>query len=222
MFKTLLALALTTSFAHASVIQVEAAAGTTNFLGSAEAYRTAVELALTGPSHQSAVVADYTSVSHQALFGGNGGYAWKSTINFGVATAANYSFQAGVDFGRGGAMFLDGVAVDFKGYDIYWGNNFNNPSQFLSTSALLAAGNHVLSFYGFEGCCDGAQRAQFSAAGSAYKVFGDNDGLSLIQAPVAPVSEPGSVALFAAGLGIAGLIGRRRNAALARSTAAAV
>ena len=57
------------------------------------------------------------------------------------------------------ALFLDGVALDFKSNDMWWAGNYNNGSQFLSGSSALSAGNHTLSIYGLEGCCDGGETA---------------------------------------------------------------
>jgi hypothetical protein len=196
--------------AQASVIKVETASGSTPFLFNATDYQAAVNAALLGASYASATPASLDFVSHQGLFGGNANFALKTTVNFGVASAGTWSFRAGVDFGMGGAMFLDGVAVDLKSNDMWWEGNYNNPSQYFAATSALAAGNHVLTVMGFEGCCDGGQQVQFKAGGAnAFTSFAANDGV----APVSDVPEPASLGLAAAGLGLLGLTRRRKGAA---------
>lgn len=196
--------------AQASVILVEAADGSTAFLAGASDYQAAVDAALQGASYVSAAPASLDFVSHQGLFGGNGNFAMKTTVQFGVAVAGDWSFRAGVDFGLGGAMYLDGVAVDFKSSDMWWEGNYSNPSQYFAATSTLAAGNHVLTVMGFEGCCDGGQQVQFLAPDAAsFTSFSNDDGLTL----AGRVPEPASLGLAAAGLGLLGLTRRRKGAA---------
>jgi hypothetical protein len=211
---SVLALAIAATFsgvAQASVIQVEAANATSGFLGSAEEYRDAVDAALQGPSYASQMLSSYDNVTHQSLFGGNSNFAMKSTISFGIATAGSFAFRAGVDFGFGGAMFLDGVALDFKSNDMWWAGSYGNESQFFLGESALAVGNHVLQIYGFEGCCDGGQQVQFLAPGETgvWTSFSNVDGLDLVN----KVPEPGSIALLLTGAALIGTTRRRRQAA---------
>lgn len=207
---TLLALALAAAgAAQASVIKVETAPASSGFLASAAAYQTAVNAALLGSSYASATPANLNGVSHQSLFGGNANFAMKTTVNFGVATAGTWSFRAGVDFGRGGAMFLDGIAIDFKANDMWYGGNYNNASQYFAATRALNAGNHVLTILGFENCCDGGEQVQFRRqANAAFTSFASTDGLNRIN----DVPEPASLGLAAAALGMLGLTRRRKSA----------
>lgn len=201
------ALAAAVSGANASVIKVEGASGTSALLGSAAAYDSAVNAALLDPSYHVAMVPSMDLVSHASLFGSNAYYAMKTTIRFGLASAASIDLRAGVDFGLGGAMFLDGVALDFKGANMWWNYTYADPSQFLAGVALLGAGNHELTIMGFEDCCDGGQQVQFKLDNaSVYTSFSAQDGLNLIN----EVPEPASMSLALAGLGLIGL--RRRKA----------
>ncbi len=199
--------------ANASVITLQTAYSTAGVQSSGSAYRNTVETALLnqGSGYGSATLGSYDNVSNSKLFGGtDSNIAWKATIDFNVAAnqaASTWSFRAGVDFGYGGALFLDGVAVDTKSWDMYWGNNYNNSAQYFLYSTKLGAGNHTLAIYGLERCCDGAQQAQFKIGDGNYTTFASTDGLN---PKVAAVPEPATIASFALGLGlIAGL--RRRG-----------
>jgi hypothetical protein len=198
------ALAALCATAQASVIQVETANATTSPLASANDYLAAVDAALLDASYATQFLSSYDSVSHQGLFGGNSNFAFKSSIQFDVASAANFGFRAGVDFGLGGAMFLDGVAVDFKSNDMWWAGSYGDSSQFFATAGALAAGSHTLTIVGFEGCCDGNQQVQFQQAGGSWTSFGSNDGLAAV------VPEPASVALLLTGIGLIGATRRRK------------
>ena len=134
------------------------------------------------------------------------GAAQVFTIQFGLtgAQAGHYDLRFGMDFGGGGAVFVDGVAQDFKSADVWWNGNWGNTSGVFSLSSALGAGNHTISIYGFENCCHGINAGQFNA-GQGWVTFGNGDGL------VASVPEPGSLALMLAGMGALVTVGRRRR-----------
>ncbi|UUZ48910.1 hypothetical protein LP420_40860 [Massilia sp. B-10] len=74
------------------MIQIETANATTAPLASANDYLAAVNAALLGASYATQFVSSYDAISHQGLFGGNTNFAFKSTIQFDVASAANFGF----------------------------------------------------------------------------------------------------------------------------------
>jgi hypothetical protein len=160
-----------------------------------------------------ASVASMVSVSNQtACAGGRAtdiGFAYQ--INFGLsgAQAGDFSFVVGPDFGRGGAVFLDGALLAVNTDDLWWSNSYANPAEIFSVAHLpLASGNHRLSIYGLEGCCDGLQSAYFQLGSGAWTAFASNDGLN----PVQRVPEPASLALVLTALAVAA--GRRRGASI--------
>ena len=200
-------------FAHANASTITLSTGYSAAAAqtSAANYQSVVNAAVATPGagYGSTSIASYDNVSNSGLFGSGSNIAFKSVINFGVsaADAGAWSFRSGVDFGKGGALFLDGVALDFKSNDMWWAGNYNNGSQFLSGSSALSAGNHTLSIYGLEGCCDGGQQVQFKAGSNNFASFGANDGL------ISAVPEPTTYAMLLIGLGLLGFTARRKQEA---------
>jgi hypothetical protein len=188
--------------AQASTIQIQTAASSAGSFASALDYKTAVDAAV-------AHVAASTVSSYDNLAIGLDNSALKSTINFGVSAsnAGAWEIRAGVDFGKGGAIYLDGVAQTFKTNDMWWGGSYSNTSQSFDITSTLAAGNHTLTIYGLENCCSGNQQTQFKVGNGNFTSFNNNDGL----AAVAAVPEPETYAMLLAGLGMMGAIARRRK-----------
>ena len=195
---------------HASIVTFETAPSAASPQPDALAYRNVVDQALALPGARSATLALFDNASNQTVFGGSPtNIAFRFTIEFDVsaADAGNWGLRAGVDFGHGGAVFLDGVAIGFNPNDMWWAGSYANASKsFQFPSLSLAAGDHTLQIYGLEDCCDGGQQAQFSIKGRQYTTFGNNDGL----APSA-VPEPATYALTLAGLGAVGYMVQRRR-----------
>lgn len=207
-----LGLALAASLAldaNASVITLQVATTSPAAQASAAAYKLAVDAAIANPAAYkgSKSVAVYDNLAVKNYFGAFSNYAFESTINFGVtaAQAGTWNFRTGVDFGYGGALFVDGVVLGYNTHDMWWANNYGTANGSLQGAINLAAGNHVMKVYGLEGCCDGGQQAQFKAANAAdYRTFASNDTLNA-------VPEPVSIATFGLGAGAMALIRRRRR-----------
>jgi hypothetical protein len=207
-------LATVAAGAQASVITLQVAGATPAAQTSAAAYKSVVTSAMNSTAYKgSKSVASYDNVQVNQYFGSIQNYAFESTINFGVTAqqAGVWNFRTGVDFGFGGALFIDGVALSYNTGDMWWANSWNVSNGILSGSYNLAAGNHVLQVFGLESCCDGGQAAQFKAANAAsYMTFASSDGLNAVAAAT-NVPEPASIATF--GLGAAALAWARKRRA---------
>ncbi|MQA39680.1 CCXG family PEP-CTERM protein [Rugamonas aquatica] len=188
---------------NAAVITFQTGSSGDGPLATAADYRSVVDAAVVGG--HSTLLGSYDNVSNNSIFGaGTTNIAFKSTIDFGLSAAGTYSFRAGVDFGRGGAVFLDGSAVALNTNDMWWNYNYNTANgSFLINNQALSAGNHTLTIYGLEGCCDGGQQVQYAAAGNAFQSFSVNT--------LAPVPEPETYAMLLGGLALVGGYARRRN-----------
>lgn len=200
--KSVLAALLCTGIgtASASVIEFSTGFSTSGPLATALDYQQVVDAAVAtaSPGYGSGFLTSYDQVSNQSLYGSATNIAFKSTIDFYLAQAGLYEFRAGVDFGRGGAVFVDQLATAFKSNDMWWAGNYSNPSQYFGFSLNLAAGGHQLALYGLEGCCDGAQQVQFRGPQDQdFQSFSALDGLDPVSVP-----EPGSWSLAAVGLAL--------------------
>lgn len=194
-FAAAISLAAVAGAASASAISYQTGAGFQSGLADSAAYESAVS-AIVGAPHALASFDNVNfSLSHSAL---------EATVTFYLAAPTTFDFRAGVDFGGGGTMVLDGAALDTHSNNMWWAGSYSNASQYFQGGSTLSAGPHTLSLYGFEDCCSGSMQAQFSTNGGAsYTSFGATDGL-------AAVPEAQSFAMLLAGLGLVATMARRR------------
>ena len=198
---TAIALAIVASAASAgSAIEIQTGTYTgTGPLTDATDFQTAVEGSVTKTSWAASYDNLPISLNNSAL---------ESTITFDVTTAGqDWTFRAGVDFGKGGAIFLDGAAEQSFSHDMWWAGSYNTAGQYFEFTANdLSVGKHTITLYGIEDCCSGNQQTQFQIGNGNFTSFGTNDGL-----PAVPEAQ--NVAMLLAGLGLVGTLARRRKQA---------
>ena len=83
-----------------------------------------------------------------------------------------WDFRYGADFGRGGALYVDGNTLEQQWRDdLWWANSWNSASEILQGRINLNGGYHKLEVLGFEGCCDGGITVQFRKPGGNWTTF---------------------------------------------------
>jgi hypothetical protein len=124
-----------------------------------------------------AIIPSYTGVNNQGLFGppninSDIGLSAESFFEVSPSEAGVWEFRYGADFGRGGGLYVDDVALDEKwNSNLWWANNWNNTSQILEGSISLSAGTHSIRILGFEDCCDGGLTVEFKRPGGTYQAM---------------------------------------------------
>lgn len=125
-------------------------------------------------------VTDFTNINNQNQFGPpnqNSSIVALSESYFEVAAgeAGVWSFRYGADFGLGGGLYVDGVALEEQwNDDLWWAGNWNAANEILEGSISLGVGFHKLEVIGGEGCCDGGITVQYRRPGGNYQTFQTN------------------------------------------------
>lgn len=210
--------------ALASLITLEtrhstaAAASQGNATANGQYYRRVFEAAAATPGGagycDGTVLASLAGASNHGSCGGttqNLAYGWFIDFELDAVQGADFSLRVAPDFGKGGAVFLDGKLLGSNNTDMWWGGNWGASGEiFQFVHRVLDEGPHRLAIYGLEGCCDGGQQAQFRIGADPWTTFSATDGLTLRAAPPAAVPEPASLALALAALAaLAFPVGRR-------------
>ena len=96
----------------------------------------------------------------------------ESYFEVAAGEAGVWSFRYGADFGLGGGLYIDNVALEEQwSDDLWWAGNWNTSNEVLEGSISLAPGFHKMEIIGAEGCCDGGLTVQYRRPGSSYQTF---------------------------------------------------
>lgn len=124
-----------------------------------------------------AVVDELLNLNKRSVFGGDRvDFALFAETLFEVTSPGIWNFRLGADYGRGGAVYIDGTPLTERwNEDLWWARDYNHP-EVLSGSVFLSAGIHRFETLGFEGCCDGPLSAQYQPPGSSvWREFSDDN-----------------------------------------------
>jgi len=97
----------------------------------------------------------------------NVGFLFTAWFPIVKATKANWCFILPVDFGLGGAVFLNGYKVKSYAGNIWENGN----SKRLDFCTRLSKRTHKLELIGAENCCDGATTWRFNINGGNWRAF---------------------------------------------------
>lgn len=118
--------------------------------------------------HGCTYITNFTGITNTGQFSNSDYFAAFSESYFYADTAGTWQFRYGADFGLGGGLYVNNIALDEQWTDnLWWANNWgngtpaNNDNQILRGSIYLDQGYHKLEVLGFEDCCDGGITVQF-------------------------------------------------------------
>ena len=129
------------------------------------------------PGYGCTFVTDFTGINNRNQFSPpsrnqNIVLLSESYFEVGPGEAGVWSFRYGADFGRGGGLYVDDVALEEQwSDDLWWAGNWNAASEVLEGSINLAPGFHKIEIIGAEGCCDGGLTVQYRRPGGSYQTF---------------------------------------------------
>ena len=113
-----------------------------------------------------------------------------STALFTVPTSGTWGVRYGADYGLGGGLYVDGIALDERwDDDLWWGGSDWNNGDVLSGTINLTAGEHKLEIIGAEGGNDGGLTIQFyRGSTNTWEQDATNLGIS-IRSEACPVTR---------------------------------
>jgi hypothetical protein len=113
----------------------------------------------------------FSGINNASVFGG---------VNFSIGSyyrlvvsaplAGPLTIRSGTDSHRGAVLQVNGEVLEFRNTDIY-DPTFFDPDQYLFGTVDVTAGTNVIEIYGFDNCCDGPARAEYSYLGAPFTVF---------------------------------------------------
>ncbi|MBQ0730880.1 MAG: CCXG family PEP-CTERM protein [Oleispira antarctica] len=120
-------------------------------------------------------ITNFDRITNRSQFGNaNNDFAAFSESYFLVkpGETGRWKFRYGADFGRGGALYIDGKQLEQQwGDNLWWANSWTQANQVLQGGLNLNGGYHKLEVLGFEDCCDGGITVQYKKPGGEWTTF---------------------------------------------------
>lgn len=125
-------------------------------------------------------ITNFENITNRSQFGNaDSNFAAFSESYFEVkeGETGRWEFRYGADFGRGGALYINGDELQQRwNRNLWWANNWNNANQILQGNATFTtSGYQKLEVLGFEDCCDGGITVQFKKPGGNWTTFSTNN-----------------------------------------------
>lgn len=138
------------------------------------------------------IITNFTNISNtnQFVSGVNSNLGESFLGFFNATVTGNWGFRQGVDYGRGGGMYMDdSVIEDAWNVNMWWNNSYAITAQTLDNAsvAVSATGYHAIRSLGFEDCCDGAGEMQLKTPAGAYTTWSTANFTT--RAPQCPVNN---------------------------------
>jgi len=128
-----------------------------------------------GCSHPD-IFSDITNASQGANRSSRNFIAYSQTLfTVNSGQGGDWSVRYGADYGRGGGLYVDGIALDERwDENLWWSRDWNN-ADVLSGTINLTAGEHKLEIMGAEDGNDGGLTIQIKEPGGAWVLFNDTN-----------------------------------------------
>jgi len=130
------------------------------------------------PGYQCSHPTIFDDITNANQGGNSNNFIAYSQALFTVPSSGTWGVRYGADYGLGGGLYVNGIALDERwGDDLWWGGSDWNNSDVLSGTLFLSAGEHKLEIIGAEGCCDGGLTIQFY--NGATGIWGTNEDVGI-------------------------------------------
>ena len=135
-------------------------------------------------------VTHFNNQSNQKIHGKNNSTQnWRNFVGYSdtffevkSSEVGIWNFRYGGDFGRGGGLYVDSIALEEQwNTNLWWGRNWNN-QDVLNGSIYLKEGFHRLEAMGYENGNDGGINIQFKRPSGSWTTY-DTADISIVSRP---------------------------------------
>lgn len=137
-------------------------------------------------------ISNFVGIENSIEFGSNVDFIAYSETYFNVENDETglWNIRYGADFGGGGGLYVDGIALEEQwNDDLWWDFNWNDAQEVLEGSINLSSGYHKLEVIGQEGGNDGGITVQFQRPGGAFTSYSTSE-IDIVSRACPVSSEP--------------------------------